>query len=189
LNVKQQAVIAGDSLSKSIAAASILAKVHRDELMVAYDQTYPGYEFARHKGYGTELHRACLEKLGLCAIHRRSFLRSDKRVDFGRSGEELAVAYLQEKEFQILHRNFRMKFGEIDIVAENESGIHFIEVRSRSRFSELAQVFPPAKQAQVTRLAEAFQALNREKRDLPCHVDLLCVEGTNIEPFWDVFAP
>lgn len=189
LDLKQQAVIQGDSISKSIAAASVLAKAHRDELMDHYEREYPGYQFGRHKGYGTEIHREALRTLGMSPIHRKSFLRNREKLDFGRSGEELAVAFLKERNFKILHRNFKLKVGEIDIVAENDSGIHFIEVRSRSRFSELAQVFPPSKQAQVSRVAEAFQSLHVEKRDLPCHVDLLCVGGTDIEPFWDVFAP
>lgn len=68
-----QSIIAGDKKSMSIAAASIVAKVLRDEIMQRYDLRYPGYGFARHKGYGTKQHRAALEKLGPCRIHRRSF--------------------------------------------------------------------------------------------------------------------
>lgn len=66
-------VIKGDAKCASIAAASIVAKVHRDRLMVCYDATYPGYGFARHKGYGTAQHLEALERLGPCPIHRRSF--------------------------------------------------------------------------------------------------------------------
>jgi len=70
---KHRALVKGDSLSLSIAAASIIAKVERDRLMIAYDKQYPGYGFARHKGYGTEIHLAALMELGPCPIHRRSF--------------------------------------------------------------------------------------------------------------------
>lgn len=63
----------GDSLSLSIAAASILAKVSRDTFMAQLDMLYPGYQFARHKGYGTRLHRERLERLGASEMHRRSF--------------------------------------------------------------------------------------------------------------------
>ena len=70
---KHKALVKGDSLSLSIAAASIIAKVERDRLMIAYDEEYPGYGFARHKGYGTVAHRDALMKLGPCPIHRRSF--------------------------------------------------------------------------------------------------------------------
>ena len=66
-------IIRGDSLSQSIAAASILAKVTRDKMMHAYHEQWPEYGFDQHKGYGTEQHRDALERLGPCPIHRRTF--------------------------------------------------------------------------------------------------------------------
>jgi ribonuclease HII len=69
----QKGITYGDSLCFSIACASIIAKVTRDKLMVEFDGTYPGYGLAQHKGYGTRKHIACLNKLGPCPIHRRSF--------------------------------------------------------------------------------------------------------------------
>lgn len=69
-----QPIIKGDTLSVSIAAASILAKVTRDRLMVEMDEIYPGYGFARHKGYPTPQHFAALKELGPTPVHRRSFL-------------------------------------------------------------------------------------------------------------------
>ena len=71
--IVQTAVVRGDSLSYSIAAASVLAKVTRDRLMTAYDREYPGYGFAAHKGYGTAMHLAALARQGPCPLHRRSF--------------------------------------------------------------------------------------------------------------------
>lgn len=68
-------VIKGDSLSANIAAASVLAKVTRDNWMMETAEKYPGYGFEIHKGYGTKAHYAALEKLGPCPIHRRSFLK------------------------------------------------------------------------------------------------------------------
>ncbi len=68
-----QALVKGDSLSLSIAAASVLAKVHRDTLMIAFDQQYPGYEFAIHKGYGVARHHALLRERGASPIHRMTF--------------------------------------------------------------------------------------------------------------------
>ena len=68
-------LVKGDSLSASIAAASILAKVSRDRFVVeVLDKLYPEYQFAKHKGYGTALHRAMFEKYGPCPAHRMSFL-------------------------------------------------------------------------------------------------------------------
>lgn len=82
LDIPAFPIIKGDSLSMSIAAASILAKVSRDRLMYEYDKQFPDYGFAKHKGYGTKLHREKLLELGPCEIHRRSFLKKilgDKR--------------------------------------------------------------------------------------------------------------
>jgi len=66
-------VVKGDSISSSIAAASILAKVARDRLMIEMDAVYPGYGFAAHKGYHAEVHAQALRTLGPCAIHRRAW--------------------------------------------------------------------------------------------------------------------
>ena len=66
-------IVRGDSRSYSIAAASNVAKVTRDRLMVEAEETYPGYAFARHKGYPTKAHVERLRELGPCPIHRRSF--------------------------------------------------------------------------------------------------------------------
>ena len=69
----QKGIKGGDSLCFSIACASIVAKVARDQLMVELDRTYPGYGLSGHKGYGTKEHLACLRRLGPSLIHRRSF--------------------------------------------------------------------------------------------------------------------
>jgi len=69
----QIALVKGDRRSLTIAAASVLAKTARDALMQGMDAQYPGYGFARHKGYGTPQHREALRRMGICAIHRRSF--------------------------------------------------------------------------------------------------------------------
>ncbi|MBQ7037004.1 MAG: ribonuclease HII [Clostridia bacterium] len=68
-------IVKGDSLSLSIAAASIIAKVSRDRYMLEMDSIYPGYGFAVHKGYGTKAHKDAVWELGPCPIHRRSFLK------------------------------------------------------------------------------------------------------------------
>ena len=73
LPFRQFALTKGDTLSISIAAASILAKVRRDTIMREYHKSYPQYQFHRHKGYPTKLHRDCIRKYGSCPIHRKSF--------------------------------------------------------------------------------------------------------------------
>lgn len=73
LPISQTSIIKGDANSLSIAAASIVAKVTRDQMMAAYDQEYPGYDFGQNAGYGTSKHLEGLEKYGVTPIHRRSF--------------------------------------------------------------------------------------------------------------------
>ena len=75
LGLPTKTVVGGDAACASVAAASILAKVTRDRLMVQLDAQYPGYGFAVHKGYGTKAHYAAVAALGLCPIHRRSFFK------------------------------------------------------------------------------------------------------------------
>ena len=74
--IPQVPIIKGDAKSQSIAAASIIAKVTRDHMMVEYDELYPGYDFAANKGYGTAAHIAALKEKGPCPIHRRTFIKN-----------------------------------------------------------------------------------------------------------------
>lgn len=76
VDIKQVPIIKGDAKSISIAAASIVAKVTRDRLMVAYDQVFPGYDFDSNKGYGSAKHIEAIQKMGLTPIHRRSFVKN-----------------------------------------------------------------------------------------------------------------
>jgi ribonuclease HII len=71
--IDQKTIVGGDDASISIAAASVLAKVTRDRLMDRYHQQYPEYEFSRHKGYGTRLHRERIRQYGPCPVHRKTF--------------------------------------------------------------------------------------------------------------------
>ena len=85
LDAEAKNVIKGDAKSEAVAAASILAKVGRDRYMCEMAEKYPGYGFEKHKGYGTKAHYEAIEKLGLCPIHRRTFLKKyikDESPDF-----------------------------------------------------------------------------------------------------------
>ena len=73
--IPAKAIVSGDALSPSIAAASILAKVTRDRMCVDMDAEYPQYGFAKHKGYGTKLHYKMLDQYGPCEAHRKTFLK------------------------------------------------------------------------------------------------------------------
>lgn len=88
IHIKQQSIIKGDTLSVSIAAASILAKVERDDAMEAFDRLYPGYGFARHKGYATKEHIQLLMEKGPCPIHRESFEPVKSLLKGGTYGEQ-----------------------------------------------------------------------------------------------------
>jgi ribonuclease HII len=76
VDIKQVPIIKGDAKSLSIASASIVAKVTRDRMMVEYDKTYPEYDFASNKGYGTAAHIAALKQFGATPIHRKTFIKN-----------------------------------------------------------------------------------------------------------------
>lgn len=73
LNTDTQTIISGDSYIDEISAASIIAKVYRDNLMMQFDKEYPNFYFSSHMGYGTKLHKAAIKKFGITPIHRKSF--------------------------------------------------------------------------------------------------------------------
>lgn len=75
-HIPYRSIIKGDAKSYSIAAASIIAKVTRDRIMRQWDEVYPMYGFAKHKGYGTAAHIAAIKEYGLCPLHRRSFVKN-----------------------------------------------------------------------------------------------------------------
>jgi ribonuclease HII len=80
LDISQTALVKGDALCLSIAAASVLAKTARDELMRTLDMHYQGYGLEKHKGYGTQAHRSALKRLGISPIHRKSFHVKEMRI-------------------------------------------------------------------------------------------------------------
>ena len=90
VTILSRSIVKGDTLSLSIAAASIVAKVTRDRMMVAYHRTYPEYNFLSHKGYGTEEHLQRLAQYGPCAIHRRTFAPVAQVLDGSGAGGSLS---------------------------------------------------------------------------------------------------
>ena len=89
IGLPQQAFAKADNISLTVAAASVVAKVTRDRMMVNHHQTYPAYAFDRHKGYGTQIHRAALAKYGPCPLHRMSY-EPLKILPLQRSGQQAA---------------------------------------------------------------------------------------------------
>lgn len=126
----------GDDLCYTVGAASILAKVYRDNLCKEWEEKYPGYEFSKHKGYGTKTHREALINLGPCEIHRASFLKNlqkwkDQSKIIGDQGENKALEYLEKNGYKIIGRNYKVYSGEIDLIARKDHYLVFVEVKSR----------------------------------------------------------
>ncbi|NLT58450.1 MAG: ribonuclease HII [Clostridiales bacterium] len=140
LPVRCRAIIRGDVLSASIAAASILAKVARDREMERLAARYPGYGFEQHKGYPTQLHYARIAELGITAVHRLTFLKKlsgilpeeTRAQAIGRMGEAQAARHLEQQGFTIVARNYRCPHGELDLVAQRPGLLLFVEVKTRT---------------------------------------------------------
>jgi ribonuclease HII len=124
----QEPVIKGDAKCASVAAASILAKVHRDALLAALDAVHPAYGFAEHKGYATQRHIEALEAHGPVTA---GFFIVNRRATVGREGEDAAVRLLEESGYIVIARNVRLPGGEIDVIARERDVIAFVEVKAR----------------------------------------------------------
>ena len=128
-----------DFLIKEVSAASIIAKVARDEYMVNLAEKYPGYGFEKHVGYGTAAHLSALQNLGPCPEHRASFAPVKKKAvttkDLGREAEDIVADYLRSHGHTIVSRNHKTKFYEIDIISTLGSTIYFTEVKYRKNQS------------------------------------------------------
>lgn len=183
-----KALVKGDRRSFSIAAASVMAKVIHDRIMVEEDTRYPGYGFASHKGYPTRSHLEHLLRLGPSPIHRRSFgpVRAllegrppapNYRGLLGGSGEREARRHLEEAGYTILDTNFRCPYGEVDIVALHGECVVFLEVRTRSSnaFGSPEESVTPAKRRRLIATAETYL---QSKDNLPqqWRIDLVAIE-------------
>ena len=140
-------VVKGDDLIKEISAASIIAKVARDNYMRELGERYPEYSFGQHVGYGTKKHLEELKTFGACPEHRLfcepvaraagvPTLRFDKEkkntTAVGTRGEEAVCNYLRnEMGHEILAQNFKTRFCEIDVVSREGDTIYFTEVKTR----------------------------------------------------------
>ena len=136
--------VKADDLVKEVSAASIVAKVARDNYMLGVGEKFPGYGFEKNMGYGTAAHMAAIREKGVCPEHRRSFEPIRSMVGFerkktvvknttsvGMKGEEVVAEYLTQRGHTILARNFKTYFYEIDIVSVKGEEIYFTEVKTR----------------------------------------------------------
>ena len=156
-----------DALVPEVSAASIIAKVARDNYMIELAERFPGYGFEKHVGYGTAAHKAALLELGPCEEHRKSFRpiaemigsepkkTTAKHATDGRRGEDVAADYLEKHGHKIIERNWKTKWCEIDIVSEKDNTLYFSEVKYRKRGDGLDAI-TPAKQKQMRFAAEMY---------------------------------
>ena len=141
--------VKADDLIKEVSAASIIAKVARDNYMKEVAGKFPGYGFEKNMGYGTAVHLKAIREIGVCAEHRKSFEPIKSMVGFDRDGDgmvnvvknttliggrgETAVCeYLSRLGHKVVARNFKTKFYEIDVVSVCDGKIYFTEVKTRS---------------------------------------------------------
>lgn len=153
-SLEQKAVMLkkADLLVPSVSAASIIAKVARDQYMTLCDRVFSGYGFAGHVGYGAARHRLAIDELGVTPLHRMCFepmrsldgipVKLPKELDghttrttthIGQSAEDAAGAYLEQCGYKIIDRNWKTKWCEIDIIATKEDVVYFVEVKFRMR--------------------------------------------------------
>ena len=165
--IPNKGIIKGDTKVESIMAASIIAKVTRDAIMLEYDKIFPEYGFAKHKGYGTKQHMEALNNYKATPIHRKSFkpvslnlptitwLQKSKRV--GVVGEQLAACKLLNEGHVIISMNENCApHGEIDIISQKDDLLIFTEVKTFSK----EQIATPELKIDINKLRKLENAIN-----------------------------
>ena len=188
----------------------MVAKVHRDELMVRLDEVHPGYGFARHKGYGSTQHLEALQALGPSALHRLSFrpvalaaggqphvranpATGSRRDGVGERGEAAAAAHLESRGYRILARQYRGAGGEIDLIAQGADCVVFVEVKTSQHQSlpHPEERVGRDKRQHLTRVARHF--LSRHTLRIDCRFDVIAVVlgpgDPEVTHFEDAFRP
>lgn len=180
-----------DFLIKEVSAASIIAKVARDNYMTELSKKYPDYGFENHVGYGTAEHKKALELYGPCPEHRASFRpvakiigeetdasnSSKNTTTIGQAGEEKVAEYLRKRGHKILARNYKTRFYEIDIISATEEHLYFTEVKYRQSGTHGSpfEAITRRKREQMSFAAECFMGylakrLGRSLESLPSPV-------------------
>jgi len=179
-----------DLLIPSVSAASIIAKVARDNYMALQDAVYPGYGFTSHVGYGTLAHRQAIEKIGVTPLHRLSFaplakykpgitltMKTTKQI--GDEAESEAAKYLLTQGHDILQRNWKTKFCEIDIISIKDQTFYFTEVKYRKQAAQGSglDAITKKKQQQMSFAAELYVSKHGLK-DVGMCLAAISVSGT-----------
>ena len=191
-----------DGLIPSVSAASIIAKVARDQFMAEQDMVYPGYGFASNAGYGVAKHRTAIERLGVTPLHRLSFAPLQKYAgtegnsqpspssqikhqqgnttrQIGDMGEQTAADWLTADGHEIIARNWRTRYCEIDIVSMKDDVLWFIEVKYRKNddFGGGLGAITAKKQRQMRFAAEIFIAKNAQYENYSMRIMAISVDG------------
>lgn len=162
----------------SVAAASIIAKVTRDNMMKEYAAKYPQYGFCENKGYGTSEHIEAIHKYGPCPIHRQSFIKNISLAAHsktkGNCGEYEAKKYLLNKGYEIIGNNYSSPYGEIDIIFMDKEYLVFCEVKARknSQYGTGAMAVGLDKINKITKTALAYITEN-EISDTDIRFDII----------------
>ncbi|MCA0228790.1 ribonuclease HII [Patescibacteria group bacterium] len=195
-----------DSLIPSVSAASIVAKVERDRYMAELDERHPGYGFAKHAGYGVAAHRAAIERLGVTPEHRLSFAPLQKYASrdsshlgaaasaggrpeatpttrsIGDRSETVAANYLVRYGHEIIARNWRTKYCEIDIISRKNDTLYFTEVKHRKngKAGDGMAAITTKKQNQMAFAAKFY--VHTQLRDSPVNLRLSAIATTGEQP-------
>lgn len=180
-------LVKGDSKSASVAAAGVVAKVTRDDMLLKLHEQYPQYGFSGHKGYGSAAHIDAIRRYGPCPEHRMSFaplkfgtgegLFQDPPPNAGRLAEEFAAEWLRGKGWSIRERNWRTRNGEVDIIAVRDGTAAFVEVKHAIKGSEhlaLAKV-DNLRKRRITASASEWLSVSGFRGD--CRFDVILVTG------------
>ena len=176
-----QTIPKADFLVPEVSAASIIAKVARDNYMIKLAERFPNYGFEKHVGYGTAAHREALEKYGPCEEHRHSFkpiAELSNNIKSGHEGEEIAAKYLITLGHAIIERNWKTKWCEIDIISEKDGVLFFSEVKNRKSNNGLDAI-TPAKQKQMKFAAELYL----KNTDKPARLLAIAVNNNRVTDF------
>ncbi|MDP6340027.1 MAG: ribonuclease HII [Candidatus Marinimicrobia bacterium] len=184
--IKNVGVIDGDNKVESISAASIVAKVTRDRIMLSVDPIFPEFGFARHKGYGTIQHVEALNKYKATPIHRKTYqpvkanlpgmrwLKISRRI--GKLGEQLAALQYLKNGYQVIEMNRTCShFGELDIIAEKNDEWVFIEVKTATK-DQLGGPILKVDPAKLRKLESAIQYyLSEQDEEKDIRLDVVTV--------------
>lgn len=176
-----------DFLIKEVSAASIIAKVARDNYMANLAKKYPHYGFEKHVGYGTAAHKKALEEFGPCAEHRFSFgpIKKSKPANLanGSKAEEKVAEMLKHKGHKIIAHNHKTKFYEIDIISTKGNKVYFTEVKYRKTKTHGTplEMITKQKQDQMKFAAESYLKFNKNLTNYNPTLAAAAVSGEDFE--------